>query len=95
MSYITKERLKEWLIASFIRAIRTAAQAAVSLIGTNAMGITEVQWAAVASASALAAVVSLLMAIAGLPEVDEGKDLAAILTEPEGKHVGGNNGTDE
>ena len=89
MSVITKERVKEWLIASLIRAIRTAAQAAVSLIGTNAIGITQVDWVAVASASALAAVVSILMAVAGLPEVDEGKNLPAIVTDVEGQHVGG------
>ena len=95
MTQITKDRLKKWLIASFIRALRTAAQAAVSLIGTNTFGMTDVDWIAVVSAAALAAVVSILMAVAGLPEVGDGKDLAAILTEPEGKHTGGNNGTDE
>ena len=95
MSYVTKERLLEWLIASGIRALRTAAQAAVSLIGTNAMGITEVEWLAVASASALAAVVSILMAIAGLPEVDDGKDLPTLIASVDGEHVRSEHGTDE
>ncbi len=62
---------KKWLKAAGIRAIKTVAQTAVALIGTNAIGITEVDWLAVLSASALAGVVSLLTSIAGLPEVQE------------------------
>lgn len=62
-----------WIKAALVRAIKTAAQTAVALIGTNAIGITAVDWAAVASAAALAAVVSLLTSVAGLPEVDSGK----------------------
>ena len=62
---------KKWLKAAGIRAIKTVAQTAVALIGTNAIGITEVDWLAVLSASALAGVVSLLTSIAGLPEVRE------------------------
>lgn len=63
---------KTWIKAALVRAIKTAAQTAVALIGTNAIGITAVDWAAVASAAALAAVVSLLTSVAGLPEVDGG-----------------------
>ena len=62
---------KKWLKAAGIRAIKTVAQTAVALIGTNAVGITEVDWLAVLSASALAGVASLLTSIAGLPEVQE------------------------
>jgi len=62
---------KKWLKAAGIRAIKTVAQTAVALIGTNAVGITEVDWLAVLSASALAGVLSLLTSIAGLPEVQE------------------------
>ena len=62
---------KKWLKAAGIRAIKTVAQTAVALIGTNAVGITEVDWLAVLSASALAGVLSLLTSIAGLPEVRE------------------------
>ena len=63
---------KKWFKAAGVRAIKTMAQTAVALIGTNAVGITEVDWLAVLSASALAGVVSLLTNIAGLPEVKEG-----------------------
>lgn len=65
--------MNNWVKAALVRAIKTAAQTAVALIGTNAIGITGVDWVAVASAAALAAVVSLLTSVAGIPEVREGK----------------------
>ncbi len=62
---------KEFLIAAGIRALRTLAQTAVATIGTAAL-LSEVNWIAVASASVLAAILSLLTSIAtGLPEVDD------------------------
>ena len=60
---------KTWIKAAGIRAIKTVAQTATALIGTNAVGITEVDWVVVLSASALAGIVSILTSIAGLPEV--------------------------
>lgn len=60
-----------WAKAAGIRAIKTVAQTAVALIGTNAIGITEVDWIGVASGAALAGVVSLLTSLAGIPEVKE------------------------
>ena len=62
---------KEWIKAALIRAVRTMAQTAVALIGTGAVGIMDVDWIQVLSASALAGVLSLLTSIAGLPEVDK------------------------
>ncbi len=59
-----------WLKAAGVRAIKTIAQTAVALIGTNAIGITEVDWIGVASGAALAGVVSLLTSLAGIPEVE-------------------------
>ena len=61
---------KKFIVAALIRAVRTLAQTAVATIGTTAL-ITEVDWRVVASASAMAAVLSILTSIAtGLPEVD-------------------------
>ena len=57
--------------AALIRALRTLCQTAIASIGTTAM-LEEVNWAMVASTSALAALLSILSSIAtGLPEVDE------------------------
>ena len=59
---------KAWFKAAGIRALKTLAQTAIATIGTTAF-LGEVNWIAVASASALAAVLSLLTSVAGLPEV--------------------------
>lgn len=64
---------KKWFRAAGIRALRTVAQTAAAMIGVSAF-ITDVNWAAVASASALAGILSLLTSLAGLPEVPEEQD---------------------
>lgn len=65
-----KGNFKEWIKAAGVRALKTFAQSAVAAIGTTAtMG--GVDWALVASTAALAAVLSILTSIAGLPEVDD------------------------
>lgn len=61
---------KLWLKAALIRAVKTMAQTAVALMSTGAVGILDVDWKAVLSASALAGVLSLLTSLAGLPEVE-------------------------
>lgn len=60
---------KNWIRCALVRAIKTVAQCAVATIGTAVL-ISEVNWVAVASASALAGILSLLTSVAGLPEVD-------------------------
>lgn len=65
-----KTSFKEWIKAAGIRAIKTVAQTAVATIGTSVV-IGDVNWAVVASASALAGVLSLLTSVAGLPELNK------------------------
>lgn len=62
------EKIKSWMKAAGVRALKTVAQTAVATIGTAAV-VGEVNWAIVASASLLAGILSLLTSIAGLPEV--------------------------
>ena len=62
---------KRFWMAALIRAIRTIAQTAVATIGTAAL-LSEVNWLAVGSASALAGILSVLTSIStGLPEAVE------------------------
>ena len=61
---------KSWIKAAGVRAIKTVAQTAVATIGSSVV-LGEVNWGMVASAAALAGILSLLTSVAGLPEVQE------------------------
>ena len=60
---------KQWWKAAGMRAIKTVAQTAIATIGTSAL-LSDVNWLAVASASVLAGLLSLLFSLKGLPEVE-------------------------
>lgn len=62
----------KWWKAAGVRAIKTVAQTAIATIGASAV-LSDVNWVAVASASVLAGVLSLLTSVAGLPEIKEDK----------------------
>ncbi len=57
-----------WMKAAGIRALKTFAQTAVSLITVGNM-VTELDWGSIIGISATAAIVSILTSIAGIPEV--------------------------
>lgn len=77
-----KEYWINWIKAAGIRAGKTMAQSAIATIGTAA-AMGDVNWVMVASASALSGLLSLLMSIVGLPEVDKNKNKN---TESEAEH---------
>lgn len=65
-----KNNTRTWARAAAVRAIKTMAQTAIAMIGTSA-AMSQVDWRLVASASALAGILSLLTSLAGLPEVEQ------------------------
>ena len=66
-----KKDFIKWLKAAGIRTVKTMAETAIALIGTNAIGITDVDWLGVGSACLLSGVVTVLTCIKGLPELKE------------------------
>ena len=67
--YQIKENTREWLKAAAIRAVKTFAQTALSML-TIGQALIDVNWVNVLSVSAVAALISILTSITGLPEVD-------------------------
>lgn len=65
-----KETTKIWLKAAGVRAAKTFAQTAAAMLGVGAT-LGSVDWLTVGSTAAMAAVLSLLTSMAGLPEVKE------------------------
>lgn len=64
--------MKTFWRAAVIRAVKTAAQTAIAILGVGTV-MSDVDWIRVLSASALAAILSILTSVAtGLPEVDNG-----------------------
>ena len=69
-----KTKLKKWLCAAGLRALKTVAQTAAATIGACAV-LSEVDLFYTLSASLLAGILSLLTSAAGLPELErEGYD---------------------
>lgn len=66
---------KNWLKSAGVRAIRTFAEAMIAYIGTGALVLNDVNWAAAVSAGAFGAVMSILLALTGLPEVPKDGDV--------------------
>lgn len=77
MTQITKEKVKDWLAAALVRALKTFAQTAIATIPVG-LSITEVGFPHVVGVAALAALLSMLTSIAGIPEVDNGSSLPDI-----------------
>ena len=65
-----KTNVKKWLKYAGVRALKTVCQTAAAIIGTTMM-FSEIDWVTVASASAVAGILSILTSLAGIPEAKE------------------------
>ena len=63
---------KKWIKAAAVRACKTLAQAILGGI-TVGMALDEIDWVHLISVAAVAALISLLTSLAGLPEVETGE----------------------
>lgn len=72
-----KDVVLQWAKCAGVRALKTAAQAAVAVIGAST-AFGGVDWALAASSAALAAIVSVLTSVAGIPEVEDGASMRKI-----------------
>lgn len=66
-----KKKLLNHLKATGVRTLKTLCETALALIGTNAIGITDVDWLGLLSACALSGIITVLTCLKGLPEVKE------------------------
>ena len=64
------EKALKWIKAAGIRALKTMAQTATSMITVGAT-LTDIDWVTVGSVSVVAGLLSLLTSVAGLPELKE------------------------
>jgi len=67
---------KEWIRAALIRGIRTFAEGILVYIGGDAVNVgklilSDVNWLAALSAGAMGFILAILLALAGLPEVNK------------------------
>lgn len=65
------EKTLKWLKSVGIKTLKTMAETAIAVIGTNAVGITDVDWLGVGSAVALSGVVTVLFNIKSIPESED------------------------
>ena len=65
--------MKEWLKKVAIKTVKTMAETALAVIGTNTIGITDVDWLGLLSACALSGVVTILFNIKSI-EVEGEKE---------------------
>ena len=65
-----KEKFVKWLKVTSIKVLKTMAETALAVIGTNTIGITDVDWIGLLSACALSGVVTILFNIKSI-EIEE------------------------
>ena len=60
--------MKKWLKSLGIKTVKTMAETALAVSGTNTIGITEVDWVGVGSAVLLSGIVTILFNIKSIKE---------------------------
>lgn len=60
---------REWFEAALIRAVRTMAETAISVIGMSTV-LSDINWILVLSSCAVSGILTMLLALKGLPEVE-------------------------
>lgn len=60
--------MRKWLKSVAIKTIKTMAETALAVIGTNAIGVTDVDWLGVGSAMLLSGIVTILFNIKSIKE---------------------------
>ena len=60
--------MKKWLISVGKKVIKTMAETALAVIGTNAVGVTEVDWLGVGSAMLLSGIITVFFNLKNIPE---------------------------
>lgn len=68
-----KESTKLWWKAAGVRAIKTAAQIGLILIGSDMLNIVTLDWPYILGCMATGVVVSMLTSVAGIPEANDGE----------------------
>lgn len=63
--------MKKWLKNLGIKTIKTMAETALAVIGTNTFGITDVNWPGVLSACALSGIITILFNIKSIKVKEE------------------------
>lgn len=77
------KNFKSWFKSAGIRALKTFAQTFVATIGTGAAVLGDVNWALVLSSAGLAALLSIMTSLAGLPEVKANEEELKTIEQPE------------
>lgn len=77
------QNFKIWAKAAGVRALKTAAQTALATIGTTTAVFADINWTLVGSTALVAAILSVLTSIAGLPEVKQQGEIAAVMQQLE------------
>lgn len=63
---------KNWMKATAVRAVRSMAFTALSIIPTTGATMGTIEWGLVASSAAASGIITVIACVAGVPEVEEG-----------------------